>query len=187
MEQAVPPETARGSQGVDKAISSVVPRHVVVWTFCLAAAWASGCGGDARVELTAADSIESLAAGLELAVREYHGDTVKGDDARESAAIAAFVERIQQAADDPAEQERHAAVFTAALGRLREDRRVEWGRFTASLDNLDTLREITSGLRRLAVESLTLHDEARRYIYALIERRRSSPNTGTEQGNPPPV
>ncbi len=132
-----------------------------------------GCGGDARVELSAADSIESLAGAFERAFQEYHDDLTTGDDLRESAAIAAFVNRIRQTADNPAEQDRHVADFTAALGRIRQDRRVEETRFAATRDNVDTLREVTDGLRRLAVESLTLRDEARRYIYALIDARRS--------------
>ncbi len=153
---------------------------------CLIAACVAGCGGDARVELSAADSIESLAGALKLALQEYHDDLTLGDDLRESAAIAAFVTRIQTADDDPAEQERHVADFTAALARVRQDRRVEWARFTATEDNIDTLREVTSGLRRLAVESLTLRDEARRYIHALIDRQRASRRTGTERQIPPP-
>ena len=144
--------------------------RLAVW---LAIAWSPGCGGDARVELSAADSVESLADALELALQEYHADLGAVDDLHESAAIAAFVNRIREAADAPAEQDRHVADFTAALVALRADRRVEWARFTATLENIDTLREITAGLRRLAVESLTLRDEARRYIHALIELRRS--------------
>ncbi len=152
---------------------------LAVSAVCLMAACVAGCGGDARVELSAADSIDSLANALELAVREYHDDLAVNDDLRESAAIAAFVTRIQAATDDPAEQERHVADFTAALARVRQDRRVEWTRFTATGDNIDTLREIISGLRRLAIESLTLRDEARRYIFSLIEKHRSSRPSGT--------
>lgn len=148
-------------------------RRLTLFAVWLAMAWAPGCGGDARVELSAADSIESLADALKLALHEYHADLQAGDDVHESAVIAAFVDRIRNAADAPAEQGRHIADFTAALAAVREDRRVEWARFAATLENIDALREITSGLRRLAVESLTLRDEARRYIHALIELRRS--------------
>ena len=160
--------------------------HLAMLAVCLATAWTPGCGGDARVELSASDSIESRADALELAVQEYHPDVAAGDDLRESAAIAAFVNRIRAAADNPAEQDRHVAAFTAALARTRQDRRVEWARFTATQDNLDTLREITGGLRRLAIESLTLSDEARRYIRALLDLRRSAPRTGTGRDYPPP-
>ncbi len=139
----------------------------------IAVSWIAGCGGDARVELRAADSLESLAAELELALHEYHNDLATGDNLRESAAIAAFVNRIREAADDPAEQDRHVAAFAAALDAVRQDRHAEWARFSATRDNIGTVREITSGLRRLAVESLTLRDEARRYIHSLIELRKS--------------
>jgi len=150
----------------------VAVRYLLVLSACMATPWAAGCGGDARVELSAADSIQSLAAGLESAIREYHDDLTTSDDLRDATVIAAFVERMRASADDPAEQDRHAAAFSAALARIRQDRRVEWTRFGATLDNLDTLREITDGLRRLAVESMTLTDEARRYIHALIDMQR---------------
>ncbi|MFH0980974.1 MAG: hypothetical protein V2A79_05495 [Planctomycetota bacterium] len=163
--------------------TGISPDRCAVLAVWLATAGMSGCGGDARVELSAADSIESLAGALELALQEYHADLATGDDLRESAAIAAFVKRIQEASDDPAGQDRHVAEFTAALHRIRQDRRVEWTRFGAGQDNLDTLREITGGLRRLAVESLTLRDEARRYIYALIDQRRSK--SADRQDRPP--
>jgi hypothetical protein len=131
----------------------------------------AGCCGDARVELSAADSIETLSAALEGALEEYHADLAGTDDQREAAVIAAFVRRIRDSAGDPAAQEGHVSAFTAALGHVRADRRVAWSRYAATRDNIDTLREITRGLRRLAVESLTLGDEARRYVHALIERR----------------
>lgn len=139
------------------------------------------------MEWSAADSIESLVGALEAALREYHADVEKGDDALESAAIGAFVQRIQRAMEDPAEQERHVAEFRAALHRLREDRRVEWTRFTASLDHVETLREITTGLRRLAAESLALSDEARRYLLALIDAWQSSRDGGGATGPRPPA
>lgn len=144
-----------------------------------------GCAGDARVELAAADSIESLAAAFDVAFSEYHAETESADDARESAVIAAFVQRVAAAGDDPAEQERHSGDFTAALGIVRADRRVEWSRYTDSRDNLDTLREVTSGLRRLALESLTLSDEARRYLHSLVEAaRRASAANQTQSAVP---
>lgn len=148
-------------------------------------AWVTGCGGDARVELSAADSIESLAAELELGLREYHADVASSDDRRDALAIAAFVRRMREAGDDPAEQDRHAGEFAAALDRIRQDRRTEWTRFAATQDNIDTLREITGGLRRLAVESLTLRDEARRYIHALIDVQRSARNAADKGADHP--
>jgi hypothetical protein len=137
-----------------------------------------GCGGDARVEFAAADALETLAGSLDVAVREYHADLEREDDAREAAVIAAFVNRLRNSAADPAAQERHVADFTTALGRIRSDRACAGGRFNAAQDNLDTLREVTEGLRRLALESLTLRDEARRYLTALIDTRRAAPAAG---------
>ncbi|MCP4591414.1 MAG: hypothetical protein GY842_11765 [bacterium] len=164
-----------------QGVSLMKPRRrSLVLGLSVAVTLSVGCGGDARVELSAADSIDALAGALEQAVREYHGEVVLSDEVRESGAITAFVRRIRESTDDPTEQDRHAAEFTAALARLRDDRAVEWSRFGATLDNLETLRETVGGLRRLAIESLTLSDEARRYVHTWIDRlraqRRVSPN-----------
>jgi len=129
----------------------------------------AGCGGDARVELSAAQSIDSVAAGLELAIHEYHGETEAADDRREDAVVAAFVSRVQAAAGDETATVRSAEEFTAALRKVRADRRVEWQRQSAALDNLTVLREIAAGLRRLAIDSLTLSDEVRRYLGTLVK------------------
>lgn len=178
------PQAVGKNNGI--ALSTARRWRSVALAVCVAATWACGCGGDARVELSAADSIESLADALELAVQEYHEDLTTSDDLRESAAIAAFVRRLRETADDPAEQDRHVATFTAALARVRQDQRVEWTRFSATQDNIDTLREITGGLRRLAVESLTLRDEARRYIYSLVDQWQSSRRSEIARLSSPP-
>ncbi|HEY3245923.1 MAG TPA: hypothetical protein VGM03_21485, partial [Phycisphaerae bacterium] len=60
--------------------------------------------------------------------------------------------------------------FTAALRKVRGDRRVEWQRHTDALDNVVVLREITGGLRQLAIDSLTLSDEVRRYLQTLVQQ-----------------
>jgi hypothetical protein len=128
----------------------------------------TGCNGDARVELSAASALDRIASGMAVAVSEYHRDIEAADDRREAAVIDAFIERIRR--DHPDEQmtAEHAFAFRDAMDRLRHDRRVEWERFLAVSNNLTTLLEITDGLRRLAVESMTLSDEARRYLRELV-------------------
>jgi hypothetical protein len=144
----------------------------------------AGCGGDARVELSAAMAIDRLAGGLRTALEEYHQDVLAGDDRREDAVIGAFVERIRQDHEDEGVTGQHVTQFREALRRLREDRSVEWERYQASADNVATLVEVTEGLRRTATESITLSDEARRYVQYLIdlyrESRRSNPSSETD-------
>jgi len=143
-----------------------------------------GCGGDARVNLAAADSVEALAANLATALTEYHNDLERSDDARERAAVYAFVERLRADVADEAKTNAHTGDFVTAMERLLADRQVEWRRYTASIENVSTLREVAEGLRRLAMESLSLEDEARRYFNELIELRRLR-NTQGERETPP--
>lgn len=143
-----------------------------------------GCGADARVNLAAADSIEALAANLATALTEYHSDLVQSDDAREKAAVHAFVERLRADVADDAKVDAHTGDFLTAMERLLADRQVEWRRNTASMENVSTLREVADGLRRLAMESLSLDDEARRYFGELIELRRMR-NTRGQTETPP--
>jgi hypothetical protein len=140
-----------------------------------------GCGGDARIELSAATAIDRLAGGLRTVLEEYHREVVAGDDRREDAVIGAFVARIRQDHADEEATGVHVTQFREALRRLREDRGVEWERYQASSDNVAALVEVTEGLRRTATESMTLSDEARRYVQYLIdlyqESRRSTPSS----------
>lgn len=143
----------------------------------------AGCGGDARIELSAATAIDQLAGGLQTALEEYHQEVIAGDDRREDAVVGAFVERIRQDHEDDEATGRHVTQFREALHRLREDRSVEWERYQASADNAAALVEVTEGLRRSALESITLSDEARRYVQYLIdlyrESRSSTPSSET--------
>ena len=150
----------------------------------LGAFWAStsGCGGDARMELAAADAVESQAAALQTALGEYHAEVEAADDERQSAVIAAFVLRMQQDGAEQETAEGHAAQFEEALGRLRVDRQVEWARYHAAWEHTTALEEVAQGLRRVAIESMTLQDEARRYVYSLIETVRASDKTQGAQG-----
>ncbi len=140
---------------------------------CLVSVFSLGCAGDARVELAAADSIELLVASLATTLAEYHTGLERSDDARERAATFALVERLRIDIADDARTAAHTNDFLHALDRLHADRRIEWQRFMASMDNLSVLRETAHGLRRLAIESLSLEDEAQRYFGELIELRRA--------------
>jgi len=86
--------------------------------------------------------------------------------------VSAFVARVQAAPDDPVAIDSHVADFKAALRKIRTDRVTEFTRHGAALDNVDVLRELARGLQQLAIESLTLQDEMRRYLTGWIETRR---------------
>jgi hypothetical protein len=135
---------------------------------------AGGCAGDARVELAAADSVELLGASMSQTLAEYHADLARFDEERQRAAVQAFIERIRMDVADEAAADAHAAAFQEALRRLDADRRAAWERYTASLDNVATLREIAQGLRRLALDSMSLDDEVKRYFGEAMDRRKEA-------------
>jgi hypothetical protein len=158
------------------------PFITLIQAALLAALSAGGCGGDAGVELAAAQTVESLAESLALAVGEYHQEVQTGDDQRESAVVAALITRVKQDAADEATTAAHAAAFTEAMARIRQDRGVEWERYRAALDNVGALGEVAAGLRRLAIESMSLQDEARRYLLELSQRRKPVSEPTAEAG-----
>lgn len=131
----------------------------------------AGCGGDARLELAAADVLAATADRLEAVVGEYHAEVGAYDDARESAVADAFVARVKAGAADEQAVAEHTAQFRPALERIRQDRAVQWQRHTAATENVAAIREVADGLRRMGVESLTLSDEMRRYLSGWIEAR----------------
>ena len=133
-----------------------------------------GCAGNARVELTAADSVEMLGASMTQTLAEYHADLARFDEERQRAAVQAFIERVRMDAVDEATTDAHAEAFRQALQHLDADRRAAWERYTASLDNVATLREIAQGLRRLALDSMSLDDDVRRYFGEVMERRKEA-------------
>jgi len=143
---------------------------------------AVGCGGDARLEMSAADALLATADQMELTIQEYHGEVSAYDDSRESEVVSAFVTRVQAAPDDAVAIDSHAADFKAALRKIRTDRGTEFTRFGAALDNVDVLRELARGLQRLAIESLTLQDEMRRYLTGWIETRRRASDAAEGSG-----
>ena len=143
-------------------------------TFCgwLVIGLAVGCGGDARLEMSAADALLATADQMVLTIQEYHEEVSAYDDSRESEVVSAFVARVQAAPDDPVAIDSHVADFKAALRKICTDRATEFTRRGAAMDNVDVLRELARGLQRLAIESLTLQDEMRRYLTGWVETRR---------------
>jgi len=134
----------------------------------------AGCGGDARLELAAADALAAAADRMETVVAEYHAEIDLYDDTRESAVVEAFVERVKASAGDEPTIADHAAEFRSALERIRQDRAVQWRRHTAALENVAVIHEVAEGLRRMGIESLTLSDEMRRYLSRWIEARKQA-------------
>ncbi|MBP7935863.1 MAG: hypothetical protein KA354_14555 [Phycisphaerae bacterium] len=134
----------------------------------------SGCGGDARMEMSAADALSAAASQMETTLREYHDEVGRYDDARESQVVAAFVERVKVAATEPAAVESHTGDFRSALKAIRQDREAEHARLAAARDNVGVLREMAKGMQRLAIDSLSLQDEMRRYLAGWMEARRKA-------------
>ncbi|MGQ9650856.1 MAG: hypothetical protein ACUVXJ_12155 [Phycisphaerae bacterium] len=137
----------------------------------------AGCGGDARLELSAADALTAAADRMEIVVAEYHAEMDAYDGTRESAVVEAFVERLKSSAGDERAMADHAVQFRLALERVRQDRAVQWQRHTAALENVAAVREVAEGLRRMGIESLTLSDEMRRYLSRWTEARRQAAMT----------
>lgn len=142
-----------------------------VWLIALLA---TGCGGDARLEFASSDALHALAREMERTVREYHTSIESQDSARETAVVDAFIARVLNDRNDEATLRTHADAFETALGKVRTDRSVEQRRYMAAMDNVSLLRETAAGLQRVAVESLTLQDEMRRYLDRWIDQQRAT-------------
>ena len=134
----------------------------------------TGCVADARVDLAATQSLSLLAEQMALTLAEYHAETESGDDLREGQAIAAFVARVQKEFDDEASLNRSIDDFTEAFRLLRVDRRTEWLRYLDAMENVGLIREVAGGLRDLAIDSMSLEDETRRYVTGLMEAARQA-------------
>lgn len=141
----------------------------------------AGCGGDAGVELAAADVLHAVARSMEVAVNEYHEEVDRYDQTRDDAVIAAFVERVRS---DPQAENVDGSVtdFKAALRRIREDRNIEWTRRSAAMDNIEALREMADGLHRIGLDSLNLRDEVRRYLGNWMELHRKGQEAAAAKG-----
>jgi hypothetical protein len=112
------------------------------------------------------------------------------DDVREADAIAAFVARLKRDVADDAATAAHVSAFRAAMEKLRADRRVEASRHAVVLDNVRLLGEISGGVRRVALESMSLSDEVKRYLTDLLDARQAAmmnpslPDATTEENRP---
>ncbi len=161
-------------------------RSALLWAIL----WlAGGCGGDARVELSAADAMQAVAGQMERTIHEYHQEVSSYDDARESSVVAAFVARVRKDAADDAAVDVHAADFQTALHKIRGDRETEWSRRTVAMENVGVLREMSRGVQKLAIQSLGLQDEMQQYLDGWIEaahRAQSQTPPQTNTGNQDP-
>ena len=143
----------------------------------------AGCGGDAKVDLAAADALILAASRMRTALDEYHAEIEQADDRRESDVVQAFVDRVRRDAQDTEKLDRHSDQFSAALSKIRDDRRVESRRRDAADTHVEAVQEVARGLRRIGIDSLTLQDEMRRYLKTWMEKGASRPAT-TVQGEP---
>jgi hypothetical protein len=134
----------------------------------------TGCGGDAALELAASETLHALADRMTVAITEYHGEVEDGDDARESAVASAFVTRVVNNHADAEALDQHTAAFTEALRKIRQDRWVEARRRNAAIENVDMIREVADGLEEMAIRSMTLKDEMRRYWKSWASLKRSA-------------
>lgn len=142
--------------------------RTMVLTISLGLAVLAGCGGDAGMELAASDGLEAACDELETGVGEYHADVAAGDDSREDAVTAAFLARVATDKDSPELLAQHGQQFTTAMRKIRADRETEWRRWTAMTDTLASLRDMARKVRKAAINSMTLQDEADRYVGSLV-------------------
>lgn len=132
----------------------------------------SGCAIGGRVELAAADSIESVATELARAMDEYQRDISQFDDERERAVVLALVARVRRDAADDERVDAHLAAYDEAAARIRDDREVARMRRSLVEEHIESLMEVATGLRRFGIESMSIEDETKRYLRDVIERSR---------------
>ncbi len=162
-------------RAIDLRNMHVIQRGIAsrgVWGVWAAIALAVGaCGGDARVELSAADALSAVAGQMSNTIDEYHQEVSQHDDTRETSVVAAFVARVRSQPADEAAVDAHVVDFETALRKIRADRETEWARRAAAMDNVSLLREVGKGLQKIAIQSLSLQDEMRRYLEGWIQMR----------------
>lgn len=147
--------------------------HVLSVAGLLGALVSAGCGGDARVELAAADSVTALGNAFHVAFGEYHAEILAVDTAREAGAIEAFVARVRNDAAAPEALDGHAEKFTAALAKLRADRLVEQERYLATRENLAALQDVAAGLRQMGLTGLRLENDTQAVLEKALTRQSS--------------
>ena len=142
---------------------------------------AAGCGGDARVELSAAESLDRVAREVESALQEYHAEVEGSDDRREARLASDFAARVRRDVKNAEVVDQHAADFMRALSKIRDDRRVEWERHDATMDHVAVMREVGNGLREIALQNLRLDEQTRRYFDEVLQRlaEHSQPDSGS--------
>ena len=145
----------------------------------------AGCGGDAGLELAAAETLHALADRMTVAVSEYHDEIEASDDTREAAVASAFVTRVVNDHADGQALDRHTAAFIEALRKVRQDRRTEDRRRNASMDNVEMMREVADGLREMAIRSMTLKDEMRGYLRSWAALKRQTDEGMEHTGDQP--
>lgn len=133
-----------------------------------------GCGGDARLEMVAADALEATADQMNVSLSEYHNEIASYDDSREASVTAAFIARIRRDVADEAKCDQHGSEFALAMAKIRADRRTEDVRAGNTAGQVASVREVARGLRRVGVESLTIQDEMRRYLLNMIDTQRKA-------------
>jgi len=164
--------TARPRRKVRPLIGAPILPLLIVWPALLL--FGSGCSGDASVELRAADALDAVATQMDTAASEYHAEIERYDASRRAAVAAAYVERIARDAADKDRCANHTSDFLLALDRIDADRGTELARASAVASQVAAVREVSRGLRRLAIESLSLQDEMRRYFTSLADNYRAA-------------
>lgn len=157
---------------------SGLTRQASILSLC-GVALAAGCGGDARVELSAADALSAVAGQMAGTIEEYHTEVSRYDESRESEVVAAFVTRVRKDAADEQALASHVSSFEAALHKIHVDHDTEWTRRTAAMENVSVLREVSKGLQKLAIQSLSLEDEMKRYLQSWLAARQRTTATGS--------
>lgn len=147
---------------------------VIVVVVFVAVFGCCGCTAIPRIQLSAADSMELLAASLATAINEYRNDLEQLDAQRRKAVVDAFVTRVRSDHQDEYLLAGHSIAFHEALDRIEADQRAASDRRQAAIENLETLKEIADGLRRVAFDSMNLDDEASRYLAGLFSHIRTN-------------
>lgn len=142
-----------------------------------------GCNAGARMQLSAAQTLQAVMNSVQLATAEYHDEIRSADVLRRRLAIDAFVQRIRDDHDDEHATADHVERFNKALDRLQQDGETENTRYLATVQNIRTLGEIGDGLKRLAVESMSLDDELRRYLTNLLRQHDTQTSAATKDGS----
>lgn len=132
----------------------------------------TGCIAAPHVQLSAADSMELIASALNTTIEEYRQDLDELDTQRRKAVVEAFIARVKADQMDDDALNLHGASFAAALDRIDADRQTALERRRVVIENLATLREVAGGLRKVAIESMNLDDEARRYLGGVLQMRK---------------